>query len=142
MIGVLGRLRPVAVRTVRLVCAGPAQGLGGPDRGGGVCRGTAASILWFVGALLFRRRFQFGIRSLLLLALIVALLCGWMTVKIRAAKEQHDAVEAIKGDGWILNEVRFSTITVARFGSGKPAEPKWLRELLEMTSSMMLLKPI
>ena len=52
-------------------------------------------ILWFVAALLFRRRFQFGIRSLLLLALIVALLGGWMRVEIRAAKEQHDAYETL-----------------------------------------------
>ncbi len=53
-------------------------------------------VLLFVAALLFRWRFQFGIRSLLLLGLIVALLCSWMAVKIRAAKKQHDTYEELK----------------------------------------------
>ena len=79
-----------------------------------------ALVLWFVAALLFRRRFQFGIRALLLLALIVALLSGWMTVKMRAAKEQHDAVEAI---GATIYDFQHSHSCVA-------ADPEWLRNIL------------
>src|SRR5664279_2974941 len=34
-------------------------------------------LLWFVTALLLRRRFQYGIRSLLALTVIVAILSSW-----------------------------------------------------------------
>ena len=34
-------------------------------------------LLWFVVSLVFRRRFQFGIRSLLLLTVVIAIPCSW-----------------------------------------------------------------
>ena len=89
-------------------------------------------ILWFAVALLFRRRFQFGIRSLLLLGLIVALLCSWMTVKIRAAKLQHDIFEAIVktreqfNEGHLVYDNSYDPFA----NSGQPGEWRWLRELL------------
>ena len=53
-------------------------------------------LFWFVAALLFRWRFQFSIRSLLVLTVAVAVPCSWMAVGMRAAKRQKDAVTEIK----------------------------------------------
>ena len=38
--------------------------------------------LWFLAALVFRWRFQFSIRSLLLLPVVVAITCGWLAVRV------------------------------------------------------------
>ena len=43
----------------------------------------------------FRRKFQFGVRSLLLFAVAVALLCGLLTSEWCAAENQREAVNAI-----------------------------------------------
>src|SRR5271157_5695768 len=53
------------------------------------------TLLWFVLALFFRRRFQFSVRSLLLAAVAVAVPCGWMSVAVREANQQKAAVDAI-----------------------------------------------
>jgi hypothetical protein len=53
-----------------------------------------AMALWFAVALLFHLRFQFSIRSLFVLVVVVALPCGWIRGEIRRAKEQEDG----KGD--------------------------------------------
>ena len=52
--------------------------------------------LWFLAALLFRLRFQFSIRSLLLLTVVVAIPCSWLAVEREQARKQQAAVEAIK----------------------------------------------
>ena len=58
---------------------------------------------WFVVALVFRGRFQFSIRSLLALVVVVALPCSWMAVEMKAAREQKAVVEAIRrADGDIV----------------------------------------
>ncbi len=51
-------------------------------------------LLWFLVAVLFRRRFQFGLRSLLLFPVVVAVPCSWLTVEIRAADKQRKLLEA------------------------------------------------
>jgi hypothetical protein len=50
---------------------------------------------WFIVALVFRRRFQFSIRSLLVLVIVVALPCSWMAAEMKKAREHKEAVEAI-----------------------------------------------
>ena len=55
--------------------------------------------LWLAIALVFRRRFQFTIRSLLLLTLIVSTWGSWFGVEMRAAKRQREAVEVIEEAG-------------------------------------------
>ena len=88
-------------------------------------------VLWFVAAVLFRRRFQFGIRSLLLLAIIVALQSGWMRVNVRAAKEQHDTVEAITKTNGSNRASLYYDYSESPSPSGiTPREPRWLRDLL------------
>jgi hypothetical protein len=56
-------------------------------------------LLWFADAMLFRRRFQFGIHSLLVLTAAVALACGWLSWERTKAREQQDAVAAIRKAG-------------------------------------------
>ncbi len=51
--------------------------------------------LWFGVALLFRRRFQFSIRSLLVLVVAVAVPCSWFATEVRRAERQRHAVETI-----------------------------------------------
>ena len=51
--------------------------------------------LWFVVALLLRWRFQFGLRTLLVLTVAVALPFSWLAVQIKDAREQSFAIAAI-----------------------------------------------
>ena len=53
-------------------------------------------LVWFAVALLFRWRFQFSIRSLLVLTVAVAIPCSWLGVEMKKAKEQKEAVAAIQ----------------------------------------------
>ena len=62
---------------------------------GSVAAVTLLMLLWFAVALLFRRRFQFGIRTLLLFTLVCSILCSWLTVKMGQARKQKAAVAAI-----------------------------------------------
>ena len=53
----------------------------------GVLAGSIlAFALWFLSALLFRRRFQFTIRTLLAMTLAVALAFSWLAARIDQAK--------------------------------------------------------
>lgn len=61
-------------------------------------------LLWFIAASLLRRRFQYGIRFLLTLTIIVAILGSWFAVKIEQAKRQKEAVESL---GKLPGEVRY-----------------------------------
>jgi hypothetical protein len=55
-----------------------------------------ATLLWFVMALVFRWRFQFGLRTLLLMAVALALPMSWLGVARKKAEEQRKAVERIQ----------------------------------------------
>ncbi|MGO9109407.1 MAG: hypothetical protein ACLP9L_09250, partial [Thermoguttaceae bacterium] len=87
-------------------------------------------LLWFAVALVFRRRFQFSIRSLLVLAVVVALPCSWLAVEIKKAREQNAAVGRIK------QLAEFVVYDCQLDASGKllpnaqSPEPSWLRRLL------------
>ena len=56
-------------------------------------------LLWFITSLLFRSRFQFSIRSLLVLVVAVALPCSWLAVKMKAAREQKRTIEMLMSSG-------------------------------------------
>ena len=47
-------------------------------------------VVWFVVALLFRRRFQFGMWSVLLLAAAIAIPCIWVAVEREKARKQRE----------------------------------------------------
>jgi len=70
-------------------------------------------LLWFVIALVFRFSFQFGIRSLLVLGVAVAIPCSWLAVEIKAAREQGKVENAIRalggGVGWALNGISMNS---------------------------------
>ena len=52
-------------------------------------------LLWFIASLLFRWRFQFSIRSLLVLTVAVAVPCSWLAVEMKAARKEREAAAAI-----------------------------------------------
>ena len=67
-------------------------------------------LLWFVASLVFRWRFQFSIRSLLVLTVAVAMPCSWLAVEMKKAKEEKELLEAImnmKGGGAGFTTVSF-----------------------------------
>ncbi len=90
----------------------------------------AAMLLWFIAAVFFRRRFQFGIGSLLVLAVAVALPCSWLAVEMKTAREQEEVVEAIeKLRGTVMYDWQ-STADFAARSHARPQANSWLRSLL------------
>jgi hypothetical protein len=91
-----------------------------------------AILLWLAASLLFRWRFQFSIRSLLVLVVVVAVPCSWLAVEMKAARAQHDAVEAIMKLGatvsydWQVDVDHYYNL----LPKAQPPEPAWLRSLL------------
>ncbi len=91
-------------------------------------------LLWLAAALLLPWRFQYSLRSLLLLVVAVAIPCSWLATEMQWAKEQRAAVQAVvkssgsvayddqvyESDGKIVEEEE-------RIGPPKSA---WLRTLL------------
>jgi hypothetical protein len=57
--------------------------------------GLTALLLWWLIAVVFRWRFQFSVRSLLALAVVVAIPCSWFTSEIRRAKRQRTVVASL-----------------------------------------------
>ncbi len=62
----------------------------------------AAVLVWFAGAFVCRWQFQFSIRSLLLLVVVVALPCSWFATEMKRARCQDEAAREIgRLDGWV-----------------------------------------
>ena len=55
-----------------------------------------AMLFAFIIALVFRWRFQFGLRSLLILVLATAVSCSWLAVEVERAERQRGALQALK----------------------------------------------
>ena len=79
-------------------------------------------LVWFVLAFVCRWRFQFSIRSLLVLVVAVALPCSWLTVELKKARERHAAVEKWEEAGCV-------TLYKIKERGAEPAAPAWLRRL-------------
>ncbi len=87
-------------------------------------------LLWFIVALVFRWRFQFSIRSLLVLTVAVAVPCSWMAVEIKKAREQREAADEItKSSGYVHYDWEFSAEGHS-IDNAHPPAPEWLRNLL------------
>jgi hypothetical protein len=96
---------------------------------------------WFAVALIFRRRFQFSVRSLLVLVVVVALPCSWLAVEMKKARQQEAVLEPIRratashlvGYDWrepdIAYDCEFDDAGVRSLPPNVP-EPVWLRNLL------------
>jgi Leucine-rich repeat (LRR) protein len=100
-----------------------------------LCAVLVAALLGFllfnyIAALSSRWQFQFGIRSMLVLSVVVALLCGWLSVEMKNAMRQRQARELVeKHGGWTRCERdRFAGLTGSRHD--EPLEPTWLRDLI------------
>jgi hypothetical protein len=90
---------------------------------------TILMLLWFFASLVFRRRFQFSIRSLLVLTVALAPPCSWLAMEMKKAREPHAAVAAIEELGGVVSY----DFQVADHGMSSTAEApqwKWLRKLL------------
>ena len=94
-----------------------------------VCLAVVVMLLWFAASLLFRWRFQFSVRSLVVLVVGVAIPCCWLTVKMREAERQRKAVEAIRKVGWINYDYDLDKSGNLVWGQ-EPPSPAWLRRLL------------
>ena len=78
-------------------------------------------LLWLVAALVFRRRFQFSIRSLLIMVLVIAIPSSWMTVEMKKAREQQSARTAFRRfPGGTMYDYESSGLKI------KSPAPNWL----------------
>ena len=88
-------------------------------------------LLWWLVALVFRWRFQFSLRSLLLLVVVVALPFSWLAAEMQQARRQGEAAAAIeKLQGIVFYDWQFDAdgnlLPVA-----KPLGPIWTNNPLE-----------
>ena len=85
---------------------------------------------WFGIALVCRWRFQFSIRSLLVLVVVVALPFSWLAVEMKRAREQRAAIQAIqKAGGFVWYDCELDSLGGLVPNPQRPA-PQWLRRLL------------
>ncbi|MGO9111573.1 MAG: leucine-rich repeat domain-containing protein [Thermoguttaceae bacterium] len=87
-------------------------------------------LVWFAVATVFRRRFQFSVRSLLVLVVVVAMPCSWIAVEIRATKKEREAIEAVrKAENWVFYDFEMDA-SEKKMANPEPPQPAWLRRLL------------
>jgi len=91
-----------------------------------VCLAVVVMLLWFVASLLLRWRFQFSLRSLVILVVATAIPCCWLAMRIRQAETQRQTMEAIgrAGGSWLYDH-GFYALT----GLPEPPVPAWLVKL-------------
>jgi hypothetical protein len=90
----------------------------------------AGMMLCLVIALVFRVRFQYSVRLLLVLVVVVALPCSWLAVEMKKASGQQAAVEAIKATSGSVTYDFEPDPFGKRITAATPRTPQWLRELL------------
>ncbi len=87
---------------------------------------------WFAVALLFHRRFQFSIRSLLVFVVFVAIPCSWLAVEMKRAEKQREVVDENRIPGgfvWYDYQCDASDVFSVH-PNARPPGPAWLRNLL------------
>ncbi len=84
-------------------------------------------LLCFLVCLVFRLRFQFSIRSLLVLMVAIAVPFSWLAVEMKNAKKQAQAVRAIEGL-WVTHD--YDVNESGQIVGGSQKEPIWLLNLL------------
>ena len=84
--------------------------------------------VWFSVALVFRRRFQFSLRTLLVLVVAVASPCSWLAVEMKAARGRHESVQAIwEWKGFVNYDYQVDESRMVCLLNAKPPGPPWLR---------------
>jgi len=87
-------------------------------------------LLWFGVSLVFRRRFQFSLRALLLLAVVVAIPCSLLAAAREQARIQWELVtETSDANGYIAFDNPMDCNANTKFYE-EPPGPQWLRKLL------------
>src|SRR5689334_19846235 len=76
-----------------------------------------------------RRWFQFSLRTLLILTTVVAIGCGWFAMKIRRARRQDAAVEALRKACQANVFYDYQTPGSGNRGSDVPPGPAWFRSI-------------
>jgi hypothetical protein len=79
-----------------------------------------AFLLWYATSLIFRWRFQYTVRSLLLFTVAVAIPCSWVAVEIRSERKQAAAARVLRNLGgdveseqtWLGRLLRDDTLVV------------------------------
>jgi hypothetical protein len=79
-----------------------------------------AMFLWFAAALIFRFRFQFSLRSLLILFVVVALPSGWMAMEAKQARRQSVMLGKVVALGGSVQDGWWSCFYVAKEERGWP----------------------
>ena len=97
---------------------------------GMLCVAVLVMLVWFVVSLCIRRRFQFGVRSLLVFVVVVSIPLGWFAWQVEKARRQREAVEAIAElGGEVFYDYQFDE-DMMWIDSAEPTTPTWLRRLL------------
>jgi hypothetical protein len=84
-------------------------------------------LVWWLLALLFHWRFQFSLRSLMVVTVVVAIPFSWLAVEMKAARKQREVVELFRRlwrDSVVYDYQYGPTIALT------PTGPVWLRTLL------------
>ncbi len=90
-----------------------------------VCGAVLFMLLWLAASLIFRRRFQFGIRSLAVFVTVCAMVCSWFAVRMQQAKRQQEIFAELREfQGRIAYDFQLDSATK------QPPAPAWLRERL------------
>jgi hypothetical protein len=84
----------------------------------------------FAVALVFRWRFQFSIRSLLVLTIAVAVPFSWLAAEMKKAREQKEGVEEIGNVGGSVEYDWQVDASGNSLRNARPSGPEWLRKLL------------
>jgi hypothetical protein len=84
-------------------------------------------LAWFAAGLLFRWRFQFSLRSMLVLVVIVALASGWLATDLKKAREQSELVQELPAG--VMYDWEFGN-SLAWIPNAQPPTQAWLRALL------------
>ncbi len=88
-------------------------------------------LAWMLVALVFRRRMQFGLRTMLVFVTLCAVVCSWLTVRIKQARRQAEEIAAIKEKHGSAS-YHWETASIERMAELVPAPPgpERLRKLL------------
>jgi len=96
------------------------------------CLTILGGLVWFVISVFRQWRFQFGIRTLLLLIFAVAVCCSWFACRMQKAKRQKEVVEEILGlGGGVEYDYHFDSLgNRIALPFPKPPGPAWLRKVV------------
>jgi len=86
-------------------------------------------LVWLVASLLFRWRFQYSLRSLLLLVVAVAVPCSWLATEVQRARKQREAVATVVAMGGAVKYDMDPTKS-DWIATPTPNCPTWLQKLL------------